>query len=139
MSDLFDSWWARPEFSQAHLTLFALLLALSVAWQTAISPHRRRAMGVSRFALATAIVSGIPLAGVIVIRAAFRHAFIDAGHSWWGALWLSFAWMLIFIAAARMLVKRVPPTSWLMADLKLANSEGWRAFLGMSPRTVRRA
>lgn len=129
--------WVRPELSEGHFTLFAVFLAINVVWTLLISPRRRRAMGVTRFALASALVASIPLAAVLIVRAAFFSAFEDAGYGFISALMLSMLWMLVFAAGARFLVRRLPPTSWLMADLKLANSEGWRAFLGATPRTGR--
>ena len=129
--------WVCPELSQGHFTVFAWMLALTVVWQVMISPRRRRAMGLTRFAIATALLSSIPLAGVLIVRTAFADAFEDAGYGWGSALCLSLLWMTLFVAAARMLVRRLPPTSWLMADLKLAANPGWRAFLTSSPRTGR--
>ncbi len=129
--------WVRPELSQGHFAVFAWMLALTVVWQLAISPRRRRAMGVTRFALATGLLSAIPLAGVLIVRTAFVNAFEDAGYGWGSAVCLSLLWMTLFVAGSRMLVRRLPPTSWLMADLKLASNPGWRAFLTSSPRTGR--
>lgn len=131
--------WVRPELSQGHFTLFAWLLAFSVVWQVLISPRRRRAMGVSRFALATGLLAAIPLAGLLIVRTAFADAFEDAGYGWGSALCLSLLWMTVFVWAARVAVRRLPPTSWLMADLRLASDSGWRAFLTQSPRTGRAA
>ena len=129
--------WVRPELSQGHFVVFAWMLALTVVWQLLISPRRRRAMGVTRFALATGLLSAIPLAGVLIVRTAFADAFEDAGYGWASALCLSLLWMTLFVAGSRMLVRRLPPTSWLTADLKLAANPGWRAFLTSSPRTGR--
>ncbi len=131
--------WVRPELSQGHFVLFAWLLALSVVGQLMISPRRRRAMGVARFTLATALLASIPLCGVLIVRTAFFDAFQDAEYGWWSALWLSLLWMGLFTLGARALVRRLPPTSWLVADLKLAANPGWRAFLTGSPRTGRSA
>ena len=127
--------WVRPELSQGHFVLFAGLLLASIAGQLMISPRRRRAMGVRRFALATGLVAAIPLAGLLIVRTAFFDAFQDADYSWWSALWLSLLWMALFMAAARAAVRRLPPTSWLVADLRLAADSEWRDFLTHSPRT----
>ena len=127
--------WVRPELSQGHFTLFLAFLALSVAGQLMISPRRRRAMGVRRFALATTLLAAIPLAGLLIVRTAFFDAFQDADYGWWAALWLSLLWMGVFVAAARFAVRRLPPTSWLVADLRLASNSEWRSFLTHSPRT----
>ena len=129
--------WVRPELSQGHFTLFLALLALSVAGQLMISPRRRRAMGVRRFVLATGLLAAIPLAGVLIVRTAFFDAFQDADYSWGSALALSLLWMGLFVAAGRAVVRRLPPTSWLVADLRLASDSAWRAFLTTSPRTGR--
>ena len=129
--------WVRPELSQGHFVLFAWVLAGTVMWQIVISPRRRRAMGVTRFALAVAVLSAIPLAGVLIVRTGFADAFADAGYGWASVLCLSLLWMTVFVAGARVLVRRLPPTSWLMADLKLAANPGWRAFLNHSSRTKR--
>lgn len=129
--------WVRPELSQGHFVPFAWMLVLAVASQVLISPRRRRAMGVTRFALAVGLLSAIPLAGLLIVRTAFADAFQDAGYGWGSALALSLLWMSLFVAAARALVRRMPPTSWLVADLKLAANPGWRAFLTSSPRTGR--
>jgi hypothetical protein len=129
--------WVRPELSQGHFTLFLGLLAVSVAGQLMISPRRRRAMGVRRFVLATGLLAAIPLAGMLIVRTAFFDAFQDANYGWWSALWLSLLWMAVFMAGARAAVRRLPPTSWLVADLRLAADSEWRAFLTQSTRTRR--
>ena len=129
--------WVRPELSQGHFTLFLVLLAISIVGQLMISPRRRRAMGVRRFALATGLLAAIPLAGVLIVRTAFFDAFQDADYSWWAALWLSLLWMALFVTGARAAVRRLPPTSWLVADLRLAADSEWRSFLIHSPRTGR--
>ena len=69
------------------------------------------------------------------MRTAFFDAFQDADYGWWSALWLSLLWMGLFVAGARMAVRRLPPTSWLVADLRLAADSEWRTFLTHSPRT----
>ncbi len=129
--------WVRPELSQGHFTLFLVLLAVSIVGQLMISPRRRRAMGVRRFVLATGLLAAIPLAGVLIVRTAFFDAFQDADYGWWSALWLSLLWMGVFVACARAAVRRLPPTSWLVADLRLAADSEWRSFLTHSPRTGR--
>ena len=131
--------WVRPEFSEGHFVPFALMLALAIAGQLMISPRRRRAMGVARFALATGLLSAVPLAGLLIVRTAFADGFEDAGYGWGSALLLSVMWMSLFMVAARLVIRRLPPTSWLLADLKLAANPGWRAFLTDSPRTGRAA
>ena len=131
--------WVRPELGEGHFIPFALMLALAIVGQVMISPRRRRAMGVTRFALATGLLSAIPLAGVLIVRTAFADGFEDAGYGWGSALLLSVMWMGLFMVATRVVIRRLPPTSWLLADLKLAANPGWRAFVTGSPRTGRAA
>lgn len=126
------SWWIAPELPLGHFEIFAALLALSLAFQLFISPRRRRYMGAIKFALAAAFEFGIPLFGVIVLRAGWRHAFLDAGRGWWAALWLSLMWMVLFLVVARLAVRVVPPFSWLMRDWRQANREGLKMLFGMS-------
>ena len=88
-------------------------------------------MGAIKFTLAAALEFGIPLFGVIVMRAGWRHAFLDAGRGWWTALWLSLLWMVLFLFVARLAVRVVPPFSWLMRDWRQANREGLKMLFGM--------
>ena len=91
-------------------------------------------MGAVKFTLAAVLEFGIPLFGVIVMRAGWRHAFLDAGRGWWTALWLSLFWMVLFLFVARLAARTVPPFSWLMRDWRRANMEGWKMLFGMGGR-----
>ena len=130
-----NGWWIEPELPVGHFLLFAALLTLSLAFQLLISPRRRRYMGAVKFALAAAIEFGIPLFGVIVLRAGWRHAFLDAGRGWWTAMWLSLLLMVAFLFLARLAVRIVPPFSWLMRDWRQANREGLKMLFGMGGRS----
>ena len=129
-----SGWWVRPELPLGHFYVFAALLAVSVALRLAVSPRRRLIMGPFRFGLATALRVGVPLAGVIVVRAGFRHAFIDAGRDWWSALWLSLFWMLAFVFAANLLLR--DPAAFLLADGRVAahRSRGLEGAVRPAPR-----
>jgi len=91
-------------------------------------------MGVVKFTLAAAVAYGIPLFGVIVLRAGWRHAYIAAGAGWWSALWLSLFWMVLFFIAARLVARFVPPFSWLMREWRQANVEGFKMMFGFGGR-----
>ncbi len=105
-----------------------------MAFQLVVSPRRRGLLGPVKFTLAAAIDSGIPLFGVIVLRAGWRHAYLDAGRGWWTALALSLFWMLVFLIGARLFVSVVPPLSWLMRDWRKARVEGFKMLVGLGAR-----
>ncbi len=88
-------------------------------------------LGDFRFLLAAALETGLPLFGVIVLRAGWRHAFIDAGRGWWTALWLSLLWMIAFLIVSRLVIRIVPPFSWLMRDWRRARTEGFKMMFGL--------
>ena len=117
-----------------HLIVFAAILIVSVGVQVIISPRRRALMGPLRFALAAAIEYGIPIFGVVVLRAGFRHAYLAAGWNWWAALFLSLVWMTLFVVAARSVAWFIPPLSWLMADWRRARREGLKMLVGLGGR-----
>ena len=125
-----NGWWIDPELPTGHFVTFAVLLTVSLAWQFVISPRRRQLLGNVKFLLAAGLEAGLPLFGVIVLRAGWRHAFIDAGRGWWTALWLSLFWMIAFLIVSRLLVRIVPPFSWLMRDWRRARTEGFKMMFG---------
>lgn len=129
------SWWIEPRITEGHLVAFALVLAGLTALTTLCSPGRRKRLGTLKFAAAHAVLIAAPLAGVLVIRSGYRHAYLDAGAGFWSAMWLSLAWMLAFIFTASLIVRAVPPTSWLLRDLRRAGRDVWtgrlRRLVGM--------
>ena len=136
-----DGLWVRPAFTELAMWQWAATVGVLTLAATLFSPHRRRAMGVLGFAAAQVVSYGVPLFGVIVVRTAFRHGFINEGRSFWEAMWLSGLWMLAFILAAELIVTRVPPTAWLLRDLRRAGREMWagrfRRFIGRRPALER--
>jgi small-conductance mechanosensitive channel len=122
--------WIQPQFPAGRLEVFAVLLALLLAWQLLTSPRRRRYLGVVRFTLAAALATGVPLFAVVALRAGFRHAYLDAGAGWWSAMFFSLLWMVVFLIVAGWITRRVPPFSWLSADWRRARMQGWRMFFG---------
>ena len=126
-----SGWWITPEIPSGHVIVFAVLLILSVSVQVLVSPRRRGLMGPVKFALAAAIEYGIPIFGVIVVRAGFRHAYEAAGWNFWAAIFLSVGWMIAFVTVARLVAWFVPPLSWLMADWRRARREGFKMMVGL--------
>jgi hypothetical protein len=99
-------------------------------------------MGRVKFLLANAVRTAVPLAGVIVVRSGFRHAYMEDGRGWWTAMWLSLLWMAVFVAVGQFLVKSIPPTSWLLAELRECEKHMWKRrmerWFGMCPARARR-
>ena len=123
------SWWIDPVVQPSRWWLFAAALAVGVLTTVAFSPRRRAAMGAIRLAAAHGSSIVVPLAGVFVVRSGFRHAYELDGRGFWESMWLSLLWMLGFIAAGQLAVRTVPPTSWLIRDLRQAGRDVWSARL----------
>jgi hypothetical protein len=136
-----DGLWAEPRFTELSLWQFAATLGVLTLAAFLFSPNRRRIMGSGRFILAQAASIAVPLFGVIVVRTAFRHGFVDEGRGLWTSLWLSGLWMLGFILIGELLVTRLPPTAWWLADLRQAGREMWagrfRRWFGRRPALER--
>jgi hypothetical protein len=131
-------WWIQPDWSQAREGWFFGLLIATVVITALLSPQRRRRLGLPKFLAAQTALTAVPLAGLFLIRSAQRHAFVEAGHGWWSAMWLSLLWMTIFIVVAQMVVRTLPPTRWWLRDLKRADKEIWKGrlqrWLGLARR-----
>ena len=80
--------------------------------------------------LAHACLIVVPLFGVFIVRSGFRHALLEDGRGWWTAMWLSLFWMLLFISVGQFLIRSLPPTSWLLRDLRRAGKDVWMERLG---------
>jgi len=130
MSDLLANLWIDPVIAPSRWWLFGIVLAFSLLLTVAISPGRRRYMGALKLALAQGTQVVVPLAGVFVVRSGFRHAYELDGRSFWEAMWLSLLWMGGFVIAGQLAVRTVPPTSWLLRDLREANKAVWKNRLG---------
>ena len=117
---------AFVERASEQLPWFAVVLLVSLAITSLVSPARRRRLGLTRFLLGYLCIAVVPLFGVIVLRSALRAGLEQAGHSWWGSLWLSLFSMLTFIVVAQWVVRRVPPTSRWLRDYRQAGRDIWR-------------
>jgi len=130
MGELWANIWIEPVIAPSRWWLFGAALAVSMLLTVAISPGRRRHMGALKLALAQGTQVMVPLAGVFVVRSGFRHAYELEGRSFWEAMGLSLLWMTGFIVAGQLAVRHVPPTSWLLRDLREANKAVWKNRLG---------
>lgn len=130
MGELWASIWIDPVIAPSRWWFFGAAVAASMLLVVAVSPGRRKAMGALKLAAAQGAMVVVPLAGVFVVRSGFRHAYELDGRSFWEAMWMSLAWMMGFVIAGQLAVRSVPPTSWLIRDLKQANKDVWKARLG---------
>ena len=119
-----------PIFTQLQLVAFAALLSLGVAVQFAFSPKRRAVMGNMKFLLADALRTAPSIAGVTLVRGAYRAGYLNEGRGFIEANLRSIVWMSGAILAGQMAVRFVPPMSWLARDLRLAGRAVWSERLG---------
>jgi hypothetical protein len=119
-----------PIFTQLQLIAFAVLLSLGVAVQFAFSPKRRAVMGNVKFLLADALRTAPSIAGVTLVRGAYRAGYLNEGRGFIEANLRSIVWMSGAILAGQIAVRFVPPMSWLARDLRLAGRAVWSERLG---------
>ena len=115
--------------ASGQLPWFAMVLLVSVGVTSLFSGERRRRLGLARFLLGYLCIAAVPLFGVIVLRSALRAGLEQAGHGWWGALWISLFWMVAFILVAQWIVRHVPPTRGWLRDYRQAGRDIWRERL----------
>ena len=120
----------QPVFTTTQGVWFAVLLTLGVAVQFAFSPRRRAAMGNVKFLLADALRTAPAVAGVTLVRGAFKAGYLAEGRGFLEANLRSIVWMSGAILAGQMAVRFLPPLSWLSRDLRLAGRDVWNARLG---------
>jgi hypothetical protein len=120
----------EPIFTQLQAIAFAGLLTFAVVLQTAFSPRRRAIMGRMKFALASAVVAAPGLAGVTLVRGAYRLGYLEEGRGFWEANLRSVVWMSGAIFAGQLAVRFLPPMAWLSRDLRNAGRAVWSERLG---------
>lgn len=118
-----------PIFTQTQAIWFGVLLALGVAVQFAFSPKRRAVMGGLRFVLADVFRTAPAVAGVTLVRGAYRAGYLAEGRGFLEANLRSIVWMSGFIFITQLLVRYLPPLSWLARDLRDAGRAVWSARL----------
>ena len=119
-----------PIFTQMQAIAFAGLLTFALVLQAAFSPKRRAIMGRMKFVLASAVVAAPGLAGVTFVRGAYRLGYLEEGRGFWEANLRSVVWMSGAIFAGQMVVRFLPPMSWLTRDLRNAGLAVWSERLG---------
>jgi len=119
-----------PVFTQLQAIVFAVLLTFAVAVQAAFSPKRRAIMGGLKFALASAVVAAPGLAGVTLVRGAYRLGYLEEGRGFWEANLRSAVWMSGAIFVGQLAVRFLPPMAWLSRDLRNAGRAVWSERLG---------
>jgi len=118
-----------PVFTQLQWIAFVGFLLSSVAVQFAFSPKRRAIMGRAKFALASAVIASPGIAGVTLVRGAYRAGYLEEGRGFLEANLRSIVWMSGFIFLSQLAVRFVPPMSWLSRDLANAGKAVWGARL----------
>lgn len=119
-----------PVFTQTQAIWFAALLTLGVAIQFAFSPKRRAVMGSAKFLLADVLRTAPAVAGVTLVRGAYRAGYLAEGRGFLEANLRSLVWMSGAIVVGQMAVRFLPPMSWLARDLRDAGRAVWSARLG---------
>ena len=118
-----------PVFTQLQWIAFAGFLLFGLAVQIAFSPKRRAIMGNAKFALASAVIATPGIAGVTLVRGAYRAGYLAEGRGFFEANLRSVVWMSGFIFLSQMAVRFLPPLSWLSRDLSNAGKAVWGARL----------
>ena len=129
LADLWSNIWVDPVIPHSRWWLFAGALLFSMVLTVVISPGRRRYMGAVKLAAAQGTAVMVPMAGVFLVRSGFRHAYEMDGRSFWDSMWMSLLWGGAFIFAGQIAVRSVPPTSWLLRDMREANKAVWKERL----------
>ena len=120
----------QPIFTTTQAIWFAVLLTLGVAVQLAFSPRRRERLGAGGFLLGAGLMQAPAVAGVTLVRGAYRLGYLEEGRGFLEANLRSLVWMSGAVLAGQMVVRFVPPLSWLSRDLRQAGRDVWSARLG---------
>ncbi len=118
-----------PVFTPLQWIAFAAFLIVAVLLQYAFSPRRRAIMGRAKFALASAVIATPGIAGVTLVRGAYRAGYLAEGRGFLEGNLRSIVWMSGFIFLSQMAVRFLPPLSWLSRDLANAGKAVWGARL----------
>jgi len=119
-----------PVFDVTQAIWFAALLTLGVIVQFIFSPRRRARMGGIKFILASGVLAAPAVAGLTVVRGAYRAGYLADGRGFIEANLRSIVWMSGAIFAGQMAVRYLPPLSGLSRDLRQAGRDVWSERLG---------
>ena len=84
----------------------------------------------ARFMLASALFSAPALAGVTLVRGAYRLGYREEGRSFFEANMRSMVWMIGAVFLGQMIIRFVPPMSGLMRDYRRVDGIIWKERLG---------
>ena len=118
-----------PVFTPLQVIAFVGFLLFGLAVQFFFSPRRREVMGSMKFALASTVIATPGIAGVTLVRGAYRAGYLAEGRGFLEANLRSLVWMSGFIFLSQLAVRFVPPMSWLSRDLANAGKAVWGARL----------
>lgn len=119
-----------PIFTPLQAWAFAGMMAFGLVVTFMFSPRRREKMGHFRFMLASALGSAPALAGVTLVRGAYRLGYREEGRSFFEANMRSMVWMIGAVFVGQMVLRFVPPMSGLMRDYRRVDGLIWRERLG---------
>lgn len=119
-----------PIFTASQAWWFAGLMTFGLMVTFIFSPRRREKMGNIRFMLASALFSAPALAGVTLVRGAYRLGYREEGRSFFEANMRSMVWMIGAVFLGQMVMRFVPPMSGLMRDYRRVDGLIWRERLG---------
>lgn len=119
-----------PVFTVTQVWWFAALLAFGVAAEFAFSPRRRARLGAGGFLLGATLMQAPAVAGVTLVRGAYRLGYLEDGRGFIEANLRSIPWMIGAIFLGRLAARRLPPFSFATGALVRADREIWRERLG---------
>ena len=120
----------EPIFTVGQAQWFGWLTGIGLVVTFMFSARRREKMGQFRFMLASALFSAPALAGVTVVRGAYRLGYREEGRSFVEANLRSLVWMIGAVFLGQMIIRFVPPMSGLMRDYRRVEGLIWRERLG---------
>ncbi len=118
-----------PVFTVTQVWWFAALLAFGVAVEFAFSPRRRGRLGAGGFLLGATLMQAPAVAGVTLVRGAYRLGYLEHGRGFIEANLRSIPWMIGAIFLGRLAARRLPPFSFATGALVRADREIWRERL----------
>jgi hypothetical protein len=120
----------EPVFTQLQLLAFAGLLAFGLAIEFAFSPRRSERLGAGGFLLGAGLMQAPAVAGVTLVRGAYRLGYLEDGRGFLEANLRSIPWMIGAIVLGRLAVRRLPPFSFATGALIRADRAIWSERLG---------
>lgn len=115
----------EPVFTQLQLLAFVGLLAFGLALEFAFSTRRRAKLGALGFLLGAGLMQAPSVAGVTLVRGAYRLGYLEDGRGFLEANLRSLVWMTGAVFLGRLAVRRLPPFSFATGALIHADRAVW--------------